>query len=436
MRFGTARSKTTGVPPPVPASYEWRPPGLAFSIRLSHDLIDRLQPEVMKGFWSVPKRGAEIGGVLLGRVEGNAADPEAEVTIFVEDYERVDCEYRRGPSYVLSALDRKRLSRALRRSGDQKVVGYFRSHTRPGLYLDKDDMEVLQALFAAPSDIVLLVRPAATGPATAGFFIWEQDDMQRHATYLEFPFDRAELVKALAPELPPQPEAEPQGEGESEPLPEMQEPMPAPVASPPPAPRMIPRRSAPPPVPVSGPRPPFFARVPFGARTAALVLAILTAFGAIEYQILTGRAHHAQSVTEGLAALRVEQNGSYLRVRWNPSAPGVAGAERGTLSISDGDKNMELQLDRADLRDGRVVYAPSGNDVSFRLELHHADRTVSEAIRVITAQQTPKAKAPEPAAAKREAGVAAPAPATDEAAPAAVVTKRKRPARVFFDDGL
>ncbi len=169
MRFGTEKFASTVGPSSLPAFYEWKTPGQSFSIQLSYEIIDRLHAEIMKGFWAVPKRGAEVGGVLLGKVVGTAALTAGEVTVFIDDYELVTCEHRRGPSYVLSEGDRKRIEKALRRTGgNHQAVGYFRSHTRPGLYLDEDDMAVIRSYFSNPKDVILLVRPHATRTSSGG----------------------------------------------------------------------------------------------------------------------------------------------------------------------------------------------------------------------------------------------------------------------------
>jgi len=42
--------------------------------------------------------------------------------------------------------------------------------------------------------VFLLVRPSTTGPATGGFFFWEEGDVNRRSPYREFPFDGARLV--------------------------------------------------------------------------------------------------------------------------------------------------------------------------------------------------------------------------------------------------
>jgi hypothetical protein len=44
--------------------YTWEVPGKAISIRLEFGVLDQILSEVMQGFGSVPKRGAEVGGLL------------------------------------------------------------------------------------------------------------------------------------------------------------------------------------------------------------------------------------------------------------------------------------------------------------------------------------------------------------------------------------
>src|SRR5207248_6969255 len=42
-------------------------------------------------------------------------------------------------------------------------VGYWRSHTRPGLYLDQEDYSVILTYFSNPSQVFLLVKPSMGG---------------------------------------------------------------------------------------------------------------------------------------------------------------------------------------------------------------------------------------------------------------------------------
>jgi len=437
--------------------YDWRPPAACVSVRLNYGVIDRLKADIMKGFWAVPKRGAEIGGVLIGSA---SSSPGGGTVVTVDDYERVACEYRRGPSYVLSEPDRKRLARALRRGGGRSVVGYFRSHTRPGLYLDANDMAIVETFFSGENDVVLLVRPHASAPAVGGFFVWEQGDMRRHTSYQEFPFDTAALAEAAgsgapgarAPvmeELVESERAQTGSGGEPEPAPagsapagagsdfaragaeHVEETAAPPSPARPPGPR--PRASEPPParsgsysLPAPDPERP--AEAPrrgriWRPRAMAGVYAafILAALGVMEYQIVSGRAGARAGPGAEVASLRVDRNGNSLSLLWDPAAPAVRSAERGVLLISEGGVEKQIPLDRAHLAAGRVAYAPSGNDVTFRLELHQRDRKVSEAVRVITGQAPPP----------HEAGAAVKPQEAARIAP----QSRRRP-RAFVDDGL
>ena len=47
--------------------YNWTPEGKPVQVWLDFDVIDRMSAEVMRGFGSVPKRGAEVGGVPFPR---------------------------------------------------------------------------------------------------------------------------------------------------------------------------------------------------------------------------------------------------------------------------------------------------------------------------------------------------------------------------------
>src|SRR6185503_7118156 len=104
----------------------WQVPGKPVAVHLHLDVVDRLSAEVMRGFSAVPKRGAEVGGILLGSIE------PGEVTIVrVEDFEAVPCSYSRGPSYLFSEEEQTAFEEALGRwPGDVLAaatpVGYFR----------------------------------------------------------------------------------------------------------------------------------------------------------------------------------------------------------------------------------------------------------------------------------------------------------------------
>src|ERR1039458_5120248 len=90
-------------------------------------------------------RGNEIGGILLGRTL-----PGFGRAVMIEDFELAPCEHLRGASYTLSPKDKRLLGTRLARRAARQVVGYFRSQTRPGLYLDQDDFAVFSQYFPEP----------------------------------------------------------------------------------------------------------------------------------------------------------------------------------------------------------------------------------------------------------------------------------------------
>ncbi|MGE5646784.1 MAG: hypothetical protein ACM336_13430 [Acidobacteriota bacterium] len=434
MRHGNARSKAED----SPSYYEWRPQGQPFSVQISFAVIDQLEADVMKGFWSVPKRGAEVGGVLFGRV----AAAEGETVVYVEDYEPVECEYRRGPSFVLSDSDRRRLERTLRKgTADRQVVGMYRSHTRLGLYLDQDDQSLIENYFPGSNQVFLLVRPHASKTSVGGFFFWEEGNIHRQSTYLEFPFSRAEILKR-AEGVKTAEDAEPAA-AHAPAQPSMAPPLPAPE---PPA-----RREIRVPAVLDRLR---SIRLPDWAgavkwRPVGVAALTLLALAALEYQVVRFFSHRTPAAAAAEAdyapALRIERNGDFLQVNWNRNAPSILHARRAVLEITDGGSSKELRLDPGQLRNGSVAYSPTSGDVNFRLELVGAKTTVTESLRVVEgAARRPgqaRTQAP-PAALKRPSPAVAVKPAVEAGRPprgaqaTAKSASRTRHRPVWYDDGL
>jgi len=169
-------------------SYVWEDPGDAIMIQVSLDLVERLGAAVEQGLGTGP-RGNEIGGILWGRPL-----PGFRRAVLIDDFEVAPCEHLRGASNTLSPKDQRSLRTRLASRAGQQVVGYFRSHTRPGMYLDRDDFAVFSQYFPEPWQVFLLVRPSTEGPAMGGFFFWEEGDVNRRSTYRQFPFECARLA--------------------------------------------------------------------------------------------------------------------------------------------------------------------------------------------------------------------------------------------------
>jgi len=276
MTNTTTPVESIGAPTGAASFYRWEVAGKPIAILFSLDLMDRLEREVLESFKAVTKRGSEIGGVLGGRVVAGS-----QPTVIVEQFEPVECDYSRGPLYLLSDEDKVRMKQALERvarpGGGASVAGFFRSNTRRELVLDEEDQSVAKEFFSDPNNVFLLVRPFAMKPSAGAFFFWEGGQLPEES-YQQFPFKRAELVKSFsqfivaAPEPPVVREPLVMPRREERPVAppvtmKREEPRPAPVApprreeAPPPPPPPAMRREEPKrEEPAPAPPPPVFKR--------------------------------------------------------------------------------------------------------------------------------------------------------------------------------
>lgn len=77
--------------------------------------------------------------------------------------------------------------------------------------------------------------------------------------------------------------------------------------------------------------------------------------------------------------LRVREDGDSLHLVWDRSAPAFALAQHAILSIWDGDQSRTIELSRAQLQSGSVVYRRVSGQVKFQLEVFFKERrTLSE----------------------------------------------------------
>ena len=456
MNESAARADRLGVPsspssPPPPPSYLWEVSNKPVSVRINLDTVDRLEREVVESFRSLSSRGSEVGGLLLGNVlNGNPA------RVSIEAYELVPCDYVRGPLYQFSEADTERFERAAEQrnaAGGLKVVGYFRSHTRKGLGLDAEDIAFFSGHFREPHQVALLIRPYASKPSTAGLFIRENGVVRGEASYQEFPFRRSELErmpqsesKAVVPDKPAVEAAAPATENSLKPPARAQI---VPIASrreipatPPPAERPAartepepeappkPRFSDRPPLPetaTSKAEPPARPAMPSYSKPAApevenerqelaeLVLpplerprrsnkaiwitagsaaALLLLSGALLYPGLGHKAKPAGAIPgQAALSLRVERSAGELLLSWNRDSDVIKSASRAMLAIADGDQHENVNLDMAQLRNGSIVYSPTGSDVSFQLSIvgQNAAQTLSESVRILKTRPSPLA---------------------------------------------
>lgn len=361
---------TQGTSTPAHGSYVWEVPEKPVSIHIALDVVDLLGMEVLRAFSSVPKRGAETGGLLLGTAEY----ADGRTVVRIRNFELVPCEYRFGPSYLLSEGDRQAFDAAFRsheaaRQGEDRVVGYFRSHTRDGLSLGKEDLSLCRQLFSAPESIVLLVKPFATRVSMAGFLFYENGTFQDEP-YVQFPFRRRDLTRLhggtdRAAEEPPAPVRLPPARQEADGR-EIARPhaVPAPAAISPPVPEV---------------RIPAFTAAEPPRRRGWLWLPLMLITGALlGWQAArTISPNPEQTVPRprfslGLAITNIDDN---LRVTWDRQSSAIGAAKRGLLEITDGDSTKQVPLDASQLENGNVTYRHLTPEVIFRLSVFPAEKT-------------------------------------------------------------
>ena len=316
-------------------------------VHLRLDVVDRLAAEVVRGFGAVPKRGAEVGGLLIGSTR-----PGLPTIVRIDDFEAVPCEYRRGPSYAFTEEDGGDFEDCCQKwqphaSPSAYAVGYFRSHTREGFALAPEDLDIMDHFFPGAAHLALLIKPYATKVSVGGFFVREHGVFSE-ASPQEFPLRRRELMGG---EPAPRPAAEASMLGRKE------RPVRPLAASPEPS---VPREIRP-------------AAAERGLRTGWVWLPLTFLFlilgGALGYQFAVTRGARAAAIAaqEFSLSLAVKQNGDNLSITWNRSSPAIRYSQRGVLEIDDGGYTKPVALDAAQLQNGSLVYHNASKSVRLRL---------------------------------------------------------------------
>jgi hypothetical protein len=175
----------------------WTTPQCTFAIEYSPRVLDDIRLAVMDAFFSLPRGGAEIGGVLVGS--------HAKGRVKITDYRALDCEHALGPGFTLSDRDKKLLAGLLFRirNEDLEPVGWYHSHTRSEIFLSEPDLEVYNAYFPEPWQVALVIKPHTFHPPRAGFFFHEPGgSIHAAASYNEFQLEPL-AVRQLPGSAPP-----------------------------------------------------------------------------------------------------------------------------------------------------------------------------------------------------------------------------------------
>jgi hypothetical protein len=328
--------------------YVWTGPSGGVSVRLSQGVIRRLSFDAIEAFRSVPHRGLEIGGILLGRVE----TLQGVATVTILDFVPVESEHREGPYYRLSKTDLRNFQAAFAQNRDA-AVGLYRTHTRSqALGFDDDDWELLMSYFNDGGGVFLLVQPR--GPVAVLGFPQNGSLAIAH----EFPFRVASLAAVT--------ETDSNELGLTRTLKPSVAVIPA---NPPAVPHQPSHRWSLSPIPVWG----VLAAVVAGVLVVQLVRPSKT--------VPAVPAPHGPSQI----SLNVERNGPQLRIRWEPNSEAVRRATHAALYIVDGNHKTTLELAQQQLNSGSVAYRAQTPEVMFRLNLATPNGDIGDSIRVLGA---------------------------------------------------
>jgi hypothetical protein len=350
----------------MPDTASWTTPECPFAIDYSPSALEQIRMAVSDAFYSLPRGGAEIGGILLGAWTGGR--------LTISGFRQLDCEHAFGPSFSLSPRDRLKLGKliAAEQASGAQVVGWYHSHTRSEIFLSPADLEIYRDFFPEAWQVALVLRPHTLLPTSAGFFFRDAEGSVRsEMPYKELTLDPLEAKPAEA--APPEPSAN----GTHTPNPPFPLSASTPVADPPlpaPIPRFLERES---PAPRTWPK-------------IVVPLLIGAAIGAPAYwkrdlwiPRLLAIFAPAQTVAAQAPALglRIVALDGQLEIHWDRNSPAVAGSEGGVLRVTGVDPSMEeIWLDRQHLLSGVFTVAGSSERVDVSLALNEpVGRPVSEA---------------------------------------------------------
>jgi proteasome lid subunit RPN8/RPN11 len=178
----------------------WKVPQCPFTVEYVPRVLDDIRLAVVDAFFSLPRGGAEIGGVLLGR--------HADARVTITDHLPMDCEHATGPSFVLSANDEAELEKLFARIKaefpDLLPVGWYHSHTRSEIFLSDTDQALYQHFFPESWQVSLVLKPHTFQPMRCGFFFREGDgSLHAGESYNEFTLEPLPLRTVPTGIVPP-----------------------------------------------------------------------------------------------------------------------------------------------------------------------------------------------------------------------------------------
>jgi proteasome lid subunit RPN8/RPN11 len=363
----------------------WSVPECPFTIESSARVLDDIRLTVMDAFFSLPRGGAEIGGILLGKFDRGR--------LVISECAALDCEHAYGPSFTLSPPDEARLTELLSSytnvPGGLRPVGWYHSHTRSEIFLSDADLEIYQRFFPESWQVALVIKPHTFQPTRLGFFFREADgSVQASSSYREDVLE-ALPIRQMPAGAPITPLQNDHSAHRYRP-----DPVFAPVieAAPEPAPPVTPasEEATPPPAPPAAdlPAPKFLIESARSSRRWMVVgIGIVAGLGVL------GAAFQVRQMwlPQVLAAIRpapavvppppaptlglhtIDREGQ-LQINWDRNSPSVQHASDAVLEITEGGPLLTaIQLDIAHLQAGSFTYARTAEKVDVKLIVHQKD---------------------------------------------------------------
>ena len=388
----------------------WHPSQSPLAIEYARSVVDEVRDQAVAGYRRLSRGGVEVGGILYGTHE------EDKVRIVAS--QPISCEYKSGPSLILSDKDKLRLldqlssNQNLPELKDLVVVGWYVSHPRTSIALTEGDLEIFNEFFPAIWNVVLVLKPGDKA-VRCGFFVREaRGSLNISQSYQEFDLalprssDGSSAVRQIADQVAsslgaqrepaPDPAAFRRRAGGRHDVTEMPRPLPNPAFMATSRPRPVPvgydgAATAPALDPaaqqapnwstaVARPRSAIVARrrteQPRRLQWRWLVLwvvALVTLVGALyAYREFTAPAP---------LGLRVQEKGGDLIIQWDGAARPLRWATLGKLEIQGaGPDKMQVDLTDAELAVGKYLYGGTEGDTSIHLSVYgkfgyHADES-------------------------------------------------------------
>ena len=364
----------------------WSQASRNFAIHIPPEVIGLLATESLIAFKRVPRRGLEIGGILLGRTEVG----EDITTFWIEGFQPIESEHRSGPSYVLSDSDFPRLQAALVDNGTASI-GIYRSQTRSAqLAVQQQDIDLFARCFDSGDALFLMLAPM---PGKAAFFYRAEGELQcvhefALVSSLTSMTHRAGRTSSQVKLLRPQSsgsQAEPlNGVGQMD-FPEQEIALNGSVQSleqhPPsrevttansPAHRLWRTVTGHAPGKVLGEWLGRRTNAEKGAWGLAAAIALVLTLSVLSYSLRRPSAPNPPPPPQYLQ-LSVDRAGTSLRLHWDPNSSALRGGARAILHIQDGGQESDRNLAPSEFRAGSIAYEPKSSEVTFRLDLYSGE---------------------------------------------------------------